>query len=128
MILVQEVEAIHQILIDKFGGSYGTRDRAALESALLRPFQTFNQTDLYKTVIEKASALLESMLINHPFVDGNKRTGYTITRIFLLQNGFDISASQTEKYDLVIGVASGEIKYDEILEWFKISAIKKSGS
>ena len=128
MIPVQEVETIHRILIDKFGGSYGIRDLAALESALQRPFQTFNQTDLYKTVIEKASALLESMLINHPFVDGNKRTGYTITRIFLLQNGFDISATQIEKYDFVIGVASGQIKYDEILDWFKASTINKSGT
>jgi death on curing protein len=128
MIPVQEVETIHRILIDKFGGSYGIRDMAALESALQRPFQTFNQTDLYRTVIEKASALLESMLVNHPFVDGNKRTGYAITRIFLLQNGFDISASQMEKYNFVIGIASGQIKYDGILNWFKASAIKKSST
>jgi death-on-curing protein len=85
MIPVREVEAIHRILIDKFGASYRIRDMAALKSALQQPLQIFNQTDLYKTVIKKASALLESMLINYPLVDGNKRTGYAITRIFLLQ-------------------------------------------
>lgn len=128
MIPVQEVEAIHRILIDKFGGSYGIRDMFALQSALQRPFQTFNQKDLYATVIEKASALLESLLINHPFIDGNKRLGYAIARMFLLQNGFDISATQTEKYNFIIGIASGDIKYDEILEWFKINVVTKSGS
>lgn len=68
------------------------------------------------------------MLGNHPFIDGNKRTGYTITRIFLLQNDLDISATQTEKYNFIIGIASGQIKYEEILEWIKIRAVKKSGS
>ena len=64
MIQIQEVLALHEILIERFGGSYGGRDQEMLESALSRPFQTFDGTDLYPTVWEKAAALVESLLIN----------------------------------------------------------------
>lgn len=75
MITLSHVEAIHKILIDQFGGSHGVRDYGTLLSALSRPYQTFDGKDLYLTAIQKAAALIESMLINHLFVDGNKRTG-----------------------------------------------------
>ncbi len=75
MIGISDVELIHQILIEKFGGSHGIRDKKMLESALARPFQTFDEKDLYQSPIEKAAALLESILINHLFIDGNKRIG-----------------------------------------------------
>lgn len=74
MIDIKDVENIHAILIDKFGGSKGIRDQGALESALHRPNSTFEQQDLYPTAIDKAAAILESIFMNHPFVDGNKRT------------------------------------------------------
>ncbi len=74
MISVVEVEQLHKLLIDQFGGSHGVRDMAALDSALSSPFQTFDNHDLYPSVIDKAASLIESMLINHPFIDGNKRT------------------------------------------------------
>ena len=86
MISVKEVEKIHAILIGKFGGSHGIRDLGSLESALARPFQRFENEELYPSPILKAAALLESILINHPFIDGNKRTAYTIVRLFLLSN------------------------------------------
>ncbi|HMJ46580.1 MAG TPA: Fic family protein [Ferruginibacter sp.] len=69
MISVSDVEQLHKILITKFGGTHGIRDLAALESALIRPFQKFDGKDLYPTVIEKAAALIESILMNHPFLD-----------------------------------------------------------
>jgi death-on-curing protein len=75
MISVSEAIYIHDILIERFGGSTGIRDVGLLESALARPFQTFNGVDLYPESIEKAAALIESILNNHPFVDGNKRIG-----------------------------------------------------
>jgi death on curing protein len=108
---------IHKIVIDKFGGSKGIRDRGTLESALSRTFQTFDEKDLYPLPIEKAAAIFESIIINHPFVDGNKRTAYILMRLILLQNGIDITASENEKYDFVIGAASGEIRFNEIKEW-----------
>ena len=124
MISVKEVEIIHNILIDKFGGSKGIRDTGLLESALARPFATFDNKDLYATPIEKASAILESIVINHPFIDGNKRTAYTLMRLILLENELDISASQDEKYNLVILVSKGEYRFDEIRNWLQ-SKIKK---
>ena len=63
--------------------------------------------------------MIESIVINHPFVDGNKRTGYVVMRSFFIANGFDIKASQKEKYDFVINIASGKIKLEQIIEWLK---------
>jgi death-on-curing protein len=99
MISIKEVGEIHKILIDLFGGSDGIRDLSALESSLSRPFQTFDEKNLHPTPIHKAAALVESIVINHPFVDGNKRTGYVVMRSFLIANGLDIKATQNEKYD-----------------------------
>ena len=124
MILVKEVELLHRILIDKFGGSHGIRDNAALESAIARPFQTFDGNDLYPSVLEKAASLIESILVNHPFIDGNKRTGYTVLRLYLIQNGLDINASQDNKYEFVIDIASGTLKYEGILSWLKSNTSK----
>jgi death-on-curing protein len=117
MIPVKEVEQLHRILIDKFGGSHGIRDDASLESAVARPFQTFDGKELYPSILEKAASLIESILINHPFIDGNKRTGYTLMRLFLIQNGVDITASQDNKYEFVIDIASGTLKYEGIVSW-----------
>lgn len=119
MISIKETEIIHNILIDKFGGSKGVRDFGLLESALARPFATFNDEDLYPTPIEKASAILESIVINHPFVDGNKRTAYTLMRLILLENGLDIIASQQLKYDLVISASMGEFRFEDIRNWIQ---------
>ena len=128
MISIEEVEQLHKILIDNFGGAHGIRDRAALESALSRPFQTFDNKDLYPSVLQKAASLIESILINHPFVDGNKRTGYTLLRLFLLQHGLDLTASQDNKYEFVINIASGTLKYDGILRWLSSNTAKKTGA
>src|SRR5437868_7142776 len=117
MISVKEVEEFHQLLIDTFGGSHGIRDLAALESALARPFQTFDDKELHPTPIHKAASLIESILINHPFIDGNKRTGYVLMRMYLISNELDIQATQEEKYDFVIKIASGLIKFEDIFEW-----------
>jgi death on curing protein len=107
MITIEEVEEIHRILINEFGGSHGIRDITALQSALARPFQTFDNNELYPSIVEKAAALLESILINHPFIDGNKRTGYTLLRLYLL------------RYEFIINIASGVIKFDGIVSWLK---------
>lgn len=93
MISLQEVEHIHPILIAEFGGSHGIRDRESLNSALSWPFQTFDGKELYPTPIDKAASLIESILINHPFVDGLIRTGYVLMRLLLLKNGLDINAT-----------------------------------
>lgn len=84
MISIKEVEELHKTLIDTFGGSHGIRDLGALDSALAIPFQTFDDKELHPTTVHKAASLIESILINHPFIDGNKRTGYVLMRILLI--------------------------------------------
>lgn len=117
MISINEAEEIHKLLIDKFGGSHGIRDIGALESALTRPFQTFENNELYSFPIYKAAALIESLLINHPFIDGNKRTGYVLMRIFLINNDLDVHASQEEKYNFVVNIALGKTNFEAITKW-----------
>jgi len=114
MIGLNEVLIIHHILIEKFGGSKGLRDNNLLESALNRPFATFDPSP-----VEKAVALFESMLINHPFIDGNKRTAYVVMKLILLESGLDIVASDDEKYDMIIAASAGQMRFDEIRSWVR---------
>jgi death-on-curing protein len=116
MIDIQEVIRVQEILIDKFGGTKGIRDKGLLESALARPYQTFNQKELYPSPINKAAALIESILINHPFIDGNKRIGYVLLRLLLMEYQLDIFATENEKYEFVINIAKGQYKYSDIVE------------
>ena len=114
MISLAEVVKIREILIDKFGGSKGIRDQALLESAIHRPFQTFDKNLLYPSAVDQAAALAESLITNHPFHDGNKRIGYTMMRLHLLMNHIDIEATEDEKYGFVIKIASGNSSFGEI--------------
>jgi death-on-curing protein len=117
MISTEDIIKIHKLLIDQFGGSHGVRDYNSLNSSINRPFATFDQQELYPEPIEKAAALLESIVTNHPFVDGNKRTGYVLARLLLLKSGLDIEATQEDKYEMVIAVSKGEWKYEQIKKW-----------
>jgi death on curing protein len=93
MIKQEDVLKIHKLLIDQFGGSHGVRDESSLNSAINRPFATFDQQELYPEPVDKAAAILESIVTNHPFIDGNKRTGYVLARLLLLKSGLDIKAT-----------------------------------
>ena len=100
MIELKDAISIHKILIDQFGGSLGIRDQGALESALARPFGTFDQINLYPSPEEKAAALIESIVKNHPFIDGNKRIGYVLMRLILLNERLDILADRRRKISI----------------------------
>jgi death on curing protein len=128
MILISEVEQLHRLLIEEFGGAHGIRDKNALEAAIARPFQTFDNKELYPSILEKAASLIESLIINHPFIDGNKRTGYTLLRLFLLKNGLDLTATQDNKYEFVINIASATLKYEGILQWLGKNTAKKNNA
>lgn len=119
MMELKDVLNIHNILIDKFGGSKGIRDIGSLESAINRPFATFDNKDLYPNPSDKAAAILESILINHPFIDGNKRTAYVLMKLILLENGLDIVADQDDKYKMVISASTGEVRFDDIKNWIE---------
>ncbi len=117
MIATEEAVYVHNILIAQFGGSSGIRDYGALAAALARPFQTFAGNELYPDVLSKAAALIESILTNHPFVDGNRRTGYVLMRLLLKKSGIDINVGEDEKYAFVIKIARGEMHHSDILSW-----------
>lgn len=119
MITLKEVLVIHQYAIEKFGGSEGVRDMNLLDSAIQRPYATFDQKELYPTSIEKSAALIESIVKNHPFSDGNKRTGYILMRLTLLLSGNDIEATEQDKYQFVIGIAEARMDYNEIKSWIE---------
>lgn len=127
MITVEVVVSIHGILIKRYGGSPGIRDIGALESAANRPYQTFDGEELYRTAVEKAAALIESLVKNHPFMDGNKRTGYAVKRILLRKDRKDIQATEEEKYEFVIRIAEGKSEFDEIKQWIEEKLIEWAG-
>ena len=119
MISFEEAIQIHELLIVKFGGSAGLWDPEALKSALARPYQTFEERDLYPTPEEKAAAVLESIICNHPFLDGNKRLGFVLMKLILLEAGLSINAMHDEVYNFIIGVAKGAHDIDSITNWIK---------
>lgn len=123
---LKDVLKIHDILIDKFGGSKGGRDYGSLESALNRPFATFDNKELYPTPSEKAAAIFESILINHPFIDGNKRTAYVLMKLILFDYGLDIDANENDKYIMVISASTGDMRFDEIKNWIQTRLQKKN--
>lgn len=125
MIDLEEVYKIHDILIERFGGSKGIRDKGMLDAALKRPFATFDKKELYPTIVEKAAAIIESIVSNHPFIDGNKRTGYIMMRLILMQNNLDIVADQNTKYSFVISISKGELNFEEIKNWIAEKTNKK---
>ncbi|MBC7890432.1 MAG: type II toxin-antitoxin system death-on-curing family toxin [Ferruginibacter sp.] len=119
MILVDDILQVHRFSINNYGGSHGVRDMGGLESAIGRPFQTFGGADLYLTIFEKAAALGESLIINHPFIDGNKRTGFLAMASLLEGEGFLLFATQENAYDFTIQISTGEIKFEQIADWLK---------
>lgn len=108
---------MHSLLIQETGGSKGVKDRRLLDSALNLPFQTFNGEDIYKTIRAKASRLAFSIINNHAFVDGNKRIGILSMIVFLDINGIEVDCTDDELIELGLGVASGKINYEELLNW-----------
>ena len=119
MISKEIILILHEHSIQDFGGSRGIRDEGLMESAIARPYQTFDGQDLYQTVFEKAAAIAESIIINHPFVDGNKRTGYLAMLSILKDNGIQIIVPNDDIYNFVIKISTGDKRFEEIVEWLK---------
>jgi death on curing protein len=115
----EEVEIFHAKIIEKTGGSKGIRDRGLIESALNKPFQTFDGKDLYNSILDKISAITFSLISNHGFIDGNKRIGVAVMIFLLRINNIEIKYSQKDLVELGLGVASGKIKESGIYEWIE---------
>ena len=112
---VIEVLAIHSVLVQRYGGTAGVRDPGALKSAVARP-----QTGYYSDIVAEAAALFESLAINHPFVDGNKRTAFATIDIFLRINGYRIVRPPMTLYDDIMQMfASGTFDIAHIEPWLR---------
>ncbi|MBQ7907625.1 MAG: type II toxin-antitoxin system death-on-curing family toxin [Clostridia bacterium] len=109
-------QRLHQLLISETGGSPNLRDGALLDSALESIFQTFGGQELYPTLAEKGARLGFSLISNHAFVDGNKRIGALIMLVFLEVNGYRVDFTDEDIIKIGLGVASGAMSYEELLE------------
>ena len=87
------------------------------EAAIQLHFSTFDGKDLYPSINDKAAALVERLVKNHAFIDGNKRIGYVMLRFFLMKNGYDLCASQTDKYNFTIDISKGSLGFEGIKDW-----------
>jgi death-on-curing protein len=114
-----EVLLLHARLIQRTGGSGGVRDMGLLESAIARPRATFDQQELYPDLWHKAAALMHSLIKNHPFVDGNKRTALTSVGMFLELNGYRLVASNQAAFDFTLWVARSRPELGEMTGWMK---------
>ena len=106
---LNEVLQLHAKIINQSGGETGIRFIGGLESALAQPRMTFDGQDLYPTIADKAAALGFSIIQNHPFIDGNKRTGHAAIEIFLILNSHEIDQSVDEQEQIILQVASGNL-------------------
>ena len=121
-----EVIDIHRRLIELFGGVDGIRDIEALKSSIEQPRMTFGGVELYATIVEKAAILGFSIMMNHPFIDGNKRTGHAAMEVFLVMNGYEIDASIDEQEHIILEVAAGNLKKNEFVDWLQNHLVAKS--
>lgn len=124
---VEQVEALHERLIEQSGGTLGLRDRGALESAVAQPQMTFGGADLYASLAEKASALAFGLVSNHPFVDGNKRVGHAAMEVFLLLNGYELDADVDEQEELILNLAAGRVEREVLTQWIEDHMVDYSG-
>ncbi len=118
---VDEVVAIHLRMIELFGGPAGVRDAGLLESALYRP-----QTGHYGDLTAMATALFESLLMNHAFIDGNKRVAFFATDVFLRLNGWKLDVNPDEAHAFLIGLLEkGECTFERLLPWIRGAAVER---
>lgn len=121
---LEDVVFIHEGIIESIGGKNGTRDFTLLHSAISRPQATFGGQDLYLNIFDKAGALTHSLLLNHPFNDGNKRTALASCERFLNINGMEIIASQKEKVQFTLNIESKKLDLAGIAKWLKTHSRK----
>jgi death on curing protein len=110
---------MHTVAVEEFGGSSGIRDRGLLESALARPLASFSGRNLYDTPFKRAAAVAESLVLNHGFVDGNKRTAMYAMAAWLEREGYVIEAERGELRDLALAIASHGISLEQIAAWLE---------
>jgi len=116
---IDEVHAIHEALIKRAKTKASVRDFSLLHSAVERPKATFQSQDLYPTLFVKAAALLQSLCLNHPFTDGNKRTAWLSTKRLLKLNSYHMKAERYEAADFMVWVDNAKPQITKISSWLK---------
>ena len=114
-----EVLKLHEMILAQSGGASGLRDLGALESALGQPHQTFGGQDLYPELVDKAASLGFSLIMNHPFVDGNKRIGHAALEAMLMLNGSELDADVEDAEAEILAVAAGQRTREQLTDWVK---------
>ena len=115
----KEVLRIHYVVVKQFGGRQGIRELSLVESAVARPQAAYGVVEAYPDLFTKASALFYSLIKNHGFIDGNKRTAVIACAIFLKRNNYEFIVSQNELVEFTITIASGDLAESKICEWLK---------
>lgn len=113
----EDIQAIHSYLIGRFGGLDGLRDEGLFDAAIEQPRQTFDGIELYPTAAEKAARYAYGIVKNHPFADGNKRTGAACIGMFLKLNGIRFKPRHEELLNTILAVADGTVDCDELTNW-----------
>ncbi len=113
----EDIILLHSALVETTGGSDGIRDEALLDSAVRAPFQTFDNSEIYPTVMQKAARLCFGLVKDHAFVDGNKRIGAHAMLVFLALNGIEIECGQGELSEMILSVAAGNTDAEDIEKW-----------
>lgn len=116
---LDQVRDLHRLQLARYGGLGGVRDLGALEAAVARPQMTFGGEDLYPDFAAKAAALLHSLVLNHPFVEGNKRVGAHAALVFLLANDAELTASPRALAAVTLATARGEMSAEALAIWFR---------
>ncbi len=117
-LIPEQVLFLHSRLIAETGGGQGLRDLGLLLSALGRPQATFDNRDLYPDLLSKTAALMDSLVRNHPFIDGNKRTAITASAIFLRMNGYRLKVGNEEMVRFTLACAQSQLALFEMVDWF----------
>ena len=118
-----EVLDLYHRILEQSGGLEGIRDLGALKSAVAQPRLTFEEQELYPTLVDKAVAIGFSLIKNHPFVDGNKRIGHAAMEVFLLLNGYEIDSYVDDQERIILRVAAGTISREEMKKWLEVHIV-----
>ena len=116
---LSEVITLHQRVLDQSGGGQGIRDLGGIQSAVAQPQMAFGGDDLYPTIESKATAFCFSLVMNHPFVDGNKRIGHAAMETFLVLNGFHLEAEVDDAEQVILSLAAGTLPREQLLRWIE---------
>lgn len=116
---VEQVLRLHSQQLHRYGGDNGVRDRGLLESVLARPAATYGGEDLYPDLPAKAAALMHSLVLNHPFVDGNTRVGAHAAIVFVIVNDWEFLAAPDELVEITLDVAAGKVEVEALTIWFR---------